>query len=205
MDEFGGNSFKQKSENKERSPVTPITTNVVKKDSEIKKFGRKLIVEDGKTVFGHVIDEIVIPNLKRGITDFFKGFIDRLFYGSNSVSRSNNGIISYQNYWNKNGYVSNPSVPTPINYNQPKQPSLYAVQTYVFQDRGPAEAVLAEMRERCEAFGMVSVADFYDMIGQAGNTDYTNNKFGWRNLSTATIERDGSGFVIRFPKIEALE
>ena len=61
------------------------------------------------------------------------------------------------------------------------------------------------MKERCEAFGMVSVADFYDMIGQAGNTDYTNNKFGWRNLSTATIERDGSGFVIRFPKIEALE
>ena len=50
-----------------------------------------------------------------------------------------------------------------------------------------------------EAYGLVRVADFYDLVGVTGN--YTDNKYGWTNIRSAEIVRlrDG-GYVIKLPR-----
>ena len=79
----------------------------------------------------------------------------------------------------------------------------YSKNTFSFNevvlfDRGETEEVLMSLREQIDRYGMVSVADFYDMVGQSA--PYTANKYGWRDLRDAGIDRVRDGYSINFPK-----
>ena len=50
---------------------------------------------------------------------------------------------------------------------------------------------------------MVSVLDFYDLVGL--KTNQQDNKYGWRDLATASVVRVPDGYSINFPKIVVLE
>ena len=58
------------------------------------------------------------------------------------------------------------------------------------------------MNECVQRYGMVSVADFYDMIGQKGN--YTDNNYGWKDLTLARVDRAIEGYRIIFPRVISL-
>ena len=92
---------------------------------------------------------------------------------------------------------------SPINGNSPNQPTLYSVNEVVFPERADAEEVLLKMRESIASYGMVSVADFYDLINQ--RCSFTDQKWGWRDLRTADVIRVDAGFSIRFPRVSPLE
>ena len=49
---------------------------------------------------------------------------------------------------------------------------------------------------------MVSVADLNDIIGVTGS--YTDNKYGWYDLSSAQITRDKSGYALKLPRVRPL-
>lgn len=44
----------------------------------------------------------------------------------------------------------------------------------------------------------MSVADLYDLVGINGN--YTDNKYGWFNIRTASVVRVRDGYMIKLPK-----
>ena len=83
------------------------------------------------------------------------------------------------------------------------KPTLYAVNDIIIADRGEAEEVLLRMKESINSYGMVSVGDFYDLIGR--RTNFTDQKWGWFDLRTADIIRVDGGFCIRFPKVQPIE
>ena len=62
------------------------------------------------------------------------------------------------------------------------------------------------MNELIDTYGMVSVADFYDLVGLQCN--YTDNKYGWTDIRNASVVRvrdnDGNGYLIKLPKIQPL-
>lgn len=185
-----------------------VTTNVIiKKESEATKFKKKFFAEDMKTVGGHVVDSVVIPSLQKILSDIVKGGIDYLIYGSKTPrSQSGPGLISYSSYYNRTAYPGTPNYQNPINGNSPapiNQPSIYAINEVVFRERADAEEVLLRMKEAISSYGMVSVADFYDLINQ--RCDFTNRKYGWRDLKTADIIRVSDGFSIRFPRVIPIE
>lgn len=198
-DDFKGNSNASKGVRQQ-----PVTSNViVKKESEGSKFKKKFFAEDIKTVSGHVVDSIVIPSLQKIFSDIVKGGIDFLIYGNKS-SRSNSGpgIISYNNYYNRNGIVS--PYTNPINGGVPTKPAtVYTVNEVIFRERANAEEVLLRMKEAISNYGMVSVGDFYDLIEQ--RSSFTDQKYGWKDLSSAEIMRENDGYSIRFPRVVVLE
>ena len=49
-----------------------------------------------------------------------------------------------------------------------------------------------------EAYQVVSVADFYDLVGVSGN--YTDNKYGWTDIRNASVIRVRDGYMIKLPK-----
>jgi hypothetical protein len=53
-----------------------------------------------------------------------------------------------------------------------------------------------------DTYGIVSVADFYDLVGITGN--YTDNKYGWNNIHSASIVRVREGYMIKLPRALAL-
>lgn len=204
MENFKGNSDASKELPKKR--VQAVTSNVVVKSqsSESSKPARKFFAEDAKSVGGHVVESIIIPSAQRLLSDVVKGAIDWLIFGSKGASRSGPGTISYGSYFNRSGLVNT----SPISYNQPQimprpTPTLYQVNDIVINDREAVEEVLIRMREMINAYGMVSVGDFYDLVSVRAN--FTDYKWGWFDLSKVDVIRVDDGFCIRFPKIQPIE
>lgn len=202
MEDFKGNPDTPENNNP-RPSMKPVTTNVVvKKESEVKKMGKRFFSEDAKTVGSHVVDTVLIPSLQKLLSDVVKGGIDWLIYGSKgSRPQTGVGTISYGSYYSRNGIVN----PTPV-YTNPmlaQKPTLYAVNDVLIVDRGEAEEVLLRMKESINLYGMVSVGDFYDLVGQRAS--FTDQKWGWFDLRTADIIRVDGGFCIRFPKVQPIE
>ena len=52
--------------------------------------------------------------------------------------------------------------------------------------------------ELIETYGLVRVADLYDLVGITGN--YTDNKYGWMNIRNAEIMRVRDGYMIKMPR-----
>ena len=66
-------------------------------------------------------------------------------------------------------------------------------------NRADAEEVLDSMLATIDKYGIVSVADMYDLVGITGN--YTDNKYGWTDLRSARIERErDGGYTINLPR-----
>lgn len=203
MEDFKGNSSGMQGTGGDPSRKKPIVSNaIVKKQNDPTKPNKKFFAEDAKTVGAHVVDSILIPSAQKLLSDIVKGAIDWLIYGkSGSQIKSGSGNISYGSYYNRNGLINT----TPINYGQPllNKPTLYTVQEVIIPDRGEAEDVLINMREAIDTYGMVSVGDFYDLVGVKGS--YTDQKWGWFDLRSTDILQVNDGYVIRFPKIQAIE
>ena len=203
MEDFKGNPDISENSVQRSSNIKPVTTNViVKKDSESKRLGKRFFSEDAKTVGSHVVDSVIVPSLQKLLSDGVKSAIDWLIWGSKgSVNKTGVGTISYGSYYNRSGLVN----PTPT-YTNPmitSKPTLYTVNDIIIADRGEAEEVLLRMKESINSYGMVSVGDFYDLVGQRAN--FTDQKWGWFDLRTADIIRVDSGFCIRFPRVQPIE
>ena len=76
--------------------------------------------------------------------------------------------------------------------------SSYSYDDIILNSRGEAEDVLMRMDELMETYGLVRVADLYDLVGITGN--YTDNKYGWTNIRNAEIVRVRDGYMIKMPR-----
>ena len=54
------------------------------------------------------------------------------------------------------------------------------------------------MDEIMEEYGIVRVADLFDLVGITG--DYTDNKYGWTNIRSAEVVRVRDGYKIKMPR-----
>lgn len=199
-EKFKGNSNASKEQIAQ--PSKAITTNVVVKNSADKKPEKRFFAEDARTVGSHVVNSVVVPSLQKLLSDGVKSAIDWLIYGSRGGPKSTTGVgtVSYSRFYNNpSPMYTQPSYVNP----QVQRSNVYAVNDILFNDRGEAEEVLLRMKESVQRYGSVSVADFYDLIGQ--RSAFTDNKYGWYDLNMCDIIRDGSGYSIRFPRVQPLD
>ena len=207
MEEFKSNSnaSKEAQQNDNSSQRNaPVTTNVSVINKKKLSFGN-FFAADAKSVGQHVVETILVPSLQKLLSDSVKGAVDWLIYGSKGRSNptSGPGTVSYSRYYQIpiNNYPSNPQNQNGLNPMQ--RPGVYSINDFKFQDRGDAEAVLMRMNEAIGRYGMVSVADFYDFIGQ--RCSFTDQKYGWYDLRAAQVIRYDDGFSIQFPKAQPIE
>ncbi|MCD8158562.1 MAG: hypothetical protein LUD77_06650 [Clostridiales bacterium] len=133
----------------------------------------------------------MVPAIKKAISDTVTNGIDLMLYGETGRTgkRSNVSKISY---WNgRNGENRR-------NYNTTGRSYGFSFDDIVLESRGEAEAVLARMGEIIDIYGILSVGDFYDLVGITGN--YTDNKYGWNDIRNAYIMRVRDGYMIKMPK-----
>ena len=77
-------------------------------------------------------------------------------------------------------------------------PAARILDDIILESRGEAEDVLERMDELIATYQLVSVADFYDLVGVSGN--YTDNKYGWTDIRNASVIRVRDGYMIKLPK-----
>ena len=189
------NRYKQEQSKKEveKRVEKPIVKGKVtaKKQSTFRKFTDEIISEDARNVKSYVLGEVLIPAIKKAISDIVTDGIDMILYGESRKNgrRSRADNVSYRNYYDNNRSVRD---------TRPLTVDRYSYNDIVLTSRGEAEDVLDRMFELIDTYGLVRVADLYDLVGITGN--YTDNKYGWTNSQNADIVRVKGGYMIRLPR-----
>lgn len=172
-----------------------------KKRSEMRKFRDIFISEDAKNVKSYVFLDVLVPAIKKAISDIVTDGIDMILYGESRHRKGSSGgsKISYRKF-----YDERDSHDRPYAKSNPER-SRFDSDEIIFESRGEAEAALEEMGHVIERYGFVTVADMYDMAQLS--QPYTSNRYGWMNLGSAEIIRlrGGEGYVIRLPKAAPIE
>lgn len=195
------NSHRYKEEQKQKQNDIKIekvvTGNVTtRKKSSIRKFTEEFISEDAKNVKSYIFGDVLIPAIKKAIVDTVTDSIQMIFYGESrrGTKRSTSDRVSYRNYYdNDRPYVRD---------SRPYTQQALSYDDVIIPSRGEAEEVLRRMDEIMDMYGLVRVADLYDLVGITANP--IDNKYGWTNIRNANIERvrtnDGYGYVINLPR-----
>lgn len=202
--DYKPNSKKYKEEQAEKQSVEKKKiekvirgTAKVKKKSELRKFTDNFISEDVDSVKTYVVRDVIIPSVIDLIEDIVVGGIRTLLRGDSGRRdskdrRSYSGSPSYVNYTRYSDRRDDRG-----RDNQTRRG--YGYDDIVVNSRADAEAVIEQMDGIVDTYGMVSVADLYDLVGMTSN--YTDNNYGWTNIRNAEPVRlrDG-GWMIKMPK-----
>lgn len=197
MSEYKPNSHKSKEEQRESVPdkkVEKVVTGTVKakKKNEIQKITDIFISEDVTNVKSYILMDVLVPSIKKAISDIVTNGIDMILYGESNRTKSNSAAskVSYRSYYDKGNDRRD--------YNFSRTKTGYSYDDITLDNRGEAEDVLTRMDELISTYGVVSVADLYDLVGVTGN--YTDNKYGWTDIRSAQVVRVRDGYLIKLPK-----
>jgi hypothetical protein len=215
--QFPGNSIRSRQEKEEQIPsdngekkIPKIVTGKVKRKK--KTFTNKLtgifFNEDVKNVASYVVYDVLIPALKDTIVDMVKNGVEMAFYGNETPHREgynvrrdkgSRSIVSYNKFY-RNENDRRPPVRSSLTQ---RERASHDFGGLIIASRHEAEEVLAILVEAIETYGSVSVADFYDAIGI--ETNFSDTKYGWTNLSRAYVDTIRGGYRIFLPKPSLLE
>lgn len=162
-----------------------------KKKNEIQKLANVFISEDVANVKDYIFMDVLIPAIKKAISDVVTNGVDMILYGESGRNKKSSPAskVSYRSYYERE---------RDRNRNTSTRSSGYDYDDIILDNRGEAEDVLSRMVEMLDEYGLVSVADLYDMVGVSGN--YTDCKYGWTDLSSASVVRDRDGYLIKLPR-----
>lgn len=198
--EFPGNSETKDSESsKER--IRPIVKGRVIKKGWGTKFKEAVISTDNPSIMDYLFYDILVPAAKETISNIISGGIELLLFGEKrhrpeNVRRDGSkSYVSYGSYYNGN---DEPSKRQEFRHAKDR----HSFDDVIFNSRGEAEDVLSKMSELIEEYGIVSVADFYDLCNISSS--FTDNRYGWNSFKEAFTERTRDGYIIRLPRTKPL-
>lgn len=193
MEIYQSNSHKSKelanetTKPEEKKKVEKIVTGTVKtkRKSGLSKMFKNIVSEDVHDIKTYLFSDIIVPTIKKTISDT----VDMILFGGSRKSRSTASRVSYRSYYEDPRDRDVRPLASSIAYNY---------DDIIVGTRGDAEAVLSQMNDILDTYKSVSVADLYDLVGLSGN--YTDNKYGWTNLSTAEVVRVRDGYKLDLPR-----
>lgn len=195
------NSHKYKEEQKQKQLTTEdkqikkvVKSPAKTKTNEVRKIADIFISEDISNVKNYIFMDVIVPAVKKAIYDVVTNGIDMFLYGGTgkNKSSSNGSKVSYRSYYERkdnNGYRGSENV---------KSVNSFDYEDIVFDNRGEAEAAKQQMMDIIKRYGMVTVADLYDMADRTA--PYTSQKYGWMDVSGAETQRVRDGYILKLPK-----
>lgn len=212
---FPSNSHKKKEEPKEDiKKVNKVITGkvVTKKQSMGKKFIKNFISDDIDNVGDYILHEVLLPAAKDTVYDLVRSGIDVLknglevaLLGDRRAPRSrrdrDRSYVSYNSYSSRRDDRDRDR--DKDRDRSSKNRARHNFDDIVLETRGEAEEVLSHLVDFTIDYGQASVSDLYDLVGITGN--FTDNKYGWEDLSKASVSRTRDGYVLNLPRTIVLE
>lgn len=198
MDEYKPNSHKYKAEQKqlEEKQIKKVVTGKVttKKKNEINKLTGAIISSDMNNVKSYVFSDLVIPAVKKLISDIVKDGIEMILYGSTGSSKSSRGRVDYSR-------ISRDRRDEPRD--RDPRSNWLDYDDISFEYRRDAEEALSQMQDVIENYGFVTVADLFDMADVTA--PHTAHKYGWTSIRTAEVIRRRDGYILKLPRAVVIE
>ncbi|MEG2624228.1 MAG: hypothetical protein RSC06_15145 [Clostridia bacterium] len=202
MSEYRSNSNRMKEEERQdlperRAEKVIAGTATQRKKNGLDKLGSIFIANDLKDVKNYILQDVLIPTIKRAFYDIVCNGTGMLL-GERNPGRGGGPAnkVSYRSYYDR------PEDKRTTSNNGSRAKSSYSYNDLIFANRGDAEVVLERMCELLDHFDAVSVADLCDLAGESSN--YTDNKYGWTNLDDARVRSVRDGYIIELPKATTL-
>lgn len=202
--EFKPNSFKyreeQKKSSEETKPVVEIQKVVqgpvsVKKKSGAKRLFNMLLAEDFPKVKEYILQDVLIPSIKKALDDIISNGSHMLIFGESARNKSNSFIGTKVSFKDYTSYSKSSN--TQSTYKTERTGFDY--EDMIFDFRGDAEEVLAQMKDLLAKYGIVRVSYLYELIGKK-NDNYCVYNYGWTNLDSARVVRMSNGYSLQLPK-----
>lgn len=194
MENYTGNSIKsreaEKNKPEEKKVEKVVKGNVkVKKKGELYKIASSIVCDEVSSIKEYIIYDVIIPAIRDTISDVIIGSVNMLFHGDAKAGRKGKGTnasrVSYRSFYDDRRDKRD----------RDRDDRREVIQSYddvALESKADAEEVLDRMEEMIDQYGVATVADLFEMVGQSGN-GYTDRNYGWTSLRTATIYRDRHG------------
>lgn len=164
----------------------------VKKKTPSRKMANAIFNDDIAEIKSYILSDVIMPNIKKVLYDIVTKGIEMALYGGNKPTKSSGTTrTSYKAFYEKNDRRE-----TIFN-------TSYNYDDIIFSSYEEADEVLSYIDELIQTYGLASVADYYDLVGE--KSSYTDNKYGWMDISNARITILKDGYMIKFPKALPLE
>ena len=142
----------------------------------------------------YVIFDVIVPAVKNAISNAITGGIDMLLFGErrsdSSISRDSRGYTSYSSRSTSRRDSSRQGY---------RRSSLFELDDILLPTKLDANSVIDNMFNILDEYGVVSVADYYALVGEPSN--YQMNAWGWENLTNVYTQRTRNGeYKIVLPK-----
>lgn len=194
INSYKPNSYKYKEEEKEKKKIEKVVTTPVKvkKKGELRKLRDVFISEDAGNLKTYVFMDILVPTIKKAISDIVRDGVDMILYGESGRSgkdRRSSSYVSYRDYSSSSRDRDRDRSPRRGR----------EIDDIVIESRREAEDVLSNLDGIMEAYKVVSVADYYDLLGVT--PEYTDNRYGWTNIRNAEVVRAREGgYIVKMPR-----
>ncbi len=203
------NSHRYKAEQQaklsEKKKVQKVTNGKVRvrKKSELTKMRDSIISPEASGMQSYIVGSVLVPAIKKLVNDIVKDGIDILLYGD--ARRSDRDRSDRDRYSNGATYVSYRSYSDRDRGDRDRRREsryAYDYKDLIFDNRADAKEVLDNLLDILDTYESVSVADLYDAVGMSHN--YTDNDYGWTNLSSAEVVCVRGDYMLRLPKAKPL-
>lgn len=195
MTELKPNSHKYREEQTRKKKVNKVIKGsaTAKKKSELSKISNVFISEEATNVKSYIFMDVLVPAIKKAVFDIITDGIDMILYGGDgrNSKKSNHGS-SYVSYNKKYDQYSRDR------RTEPRTRGGYDIDNLYLENRGDAEEVLSQMDDIVAEYGVLSVADLYDLVGILPRV--TDHKYGWTNVRNARVVRTRDGYKLEMPK-----
>lgn len=173
-------------------------TKVSKSKSKARQIAEIFVGGDLKETAEHVRDDVAIPALKNFLYDSLSEGLQRLLWGETRNDRRRNSTHRDYVGYSRRARESRLAPKPDTRYSRVAQ----GVDDVVLATRTEAESVLSRMYDLIENYNMVTVAEFYSLVGISA--EFTDENWGWRDLRSANIQHIRDGFRINLPKPEEI-
>lgn len=174
---------------KEKKVEKVVTSTVKTRKNNTRKITDVFISEDVANVKNYILMDVLVPAIKKAVSDIVTNGIDMILYGESGRTKKRSGdYVSYRDYSNRDRRDDRRARTT----------SRFDYDDLIFETRGDVEAIRDQMDDMIDRYGFVTVADLYDMADLTA--PYTSNKYGWTNIRNAEPVRVRDGYILKLPK-----
>ena len=173
----------------EKLNLGPVKT---KKPSVGRTVAGLIISDEIENVKKHILLDVLVPSIKKAISEAFSSGINMLLYGEDvpDSKKRNPSRINYQSCYSK---------PVDRRDEVGAFRTEYSYDEIILDTRQKAVEVLTCMDELICTYGTVSIADMYEMMDLSIGT-HTDQKYGWTDLRNASAVRVRDGYMLKLPR-----
>jgi hypothetical protein len=192
----------------EKRVKEPIAQAEIARKNVFDKFKENFIKQDISVVKGKLVDDVIIPSIKKIVSDTISNGIDMILYGEvqGRGGRPNGGTFSnvmfpYNSIYDNKGKGGKVK---PQQNQGSDNSQVYEYGKIVVGSMEQAKAIIRQLKEMKDIYGNVRVADLYDLGGLAPNSN--DNRYGWTDVSSITFRMLSDGrYLIVTPPVELLQ